>query len=326
MRLCLPPFFTSLGLLAAVLVGEPKARAYSFLQRHREAPPHPTVITTDYEGKTVAVVGAAGEFAEVLVDGRLIKLRGTPHYTPTRAAGYAPGFIRIESQSANSLTTYQGYSNGTGVTQPGEIISKRGDYEARLVSDTALEDCYIVVLFYHLDDHNDPVPGSALAAFRSLGALAAGRERPVKINSAYVGAPGQNYYFIPMFFTRGREIRSTQTPILDQFFRQMEMVAHMTLLADYCRKFPSANHAAVPYLRVPLTLPEGVAPASLPTDLKARFTITEFGEVDQVVFTPPLPEPVARWVTRELDGWLFAPRLHLGAPSTAVVNLPLSFQ
>ena len=175
------------------------------------------------------------------------------------------------------------------------------------------------MVFFRLDADNQPDTHSIALAFGEIGDVPAGRETPVKINCVYAVPDGGAYYLFPLIFSKGVEIRTDQSDFAARFFRQQEMVAHADLLARYREKFPSADHPAVPYLRFPPLLPDGIDPRSLPA-IEARFAVMETGEVDSLEFTQVLDPSVDQAIRRAVNGWLFLPRLKKGMPVRTMVE------
>jgi hypothetical protein len=309
--------------LLTVILGlsiQAKAVAATWLQDGREPPLHPTVIVTEYKGKTYTVSSVHGEFPEIYIDGHAKQLYGKQKYQPLRAVGFAPGFVRFKGQSASSQTktlTWHLSESGSFARNenlPGGTYSATGIYHCTLIASEPHKDVFIAVIFFRTDLSGAPDLSSSAIAFREVGALPAGTEEDVTINCSYVAPPGQHYYFFTLVFTKGQEIRTDQSEIVASFFRRQEMASHRSVLEKYFLQFGGSNRPAVPYLRVPPQLPSGVNPSTLPSSIKVRFMVTEGGEVDSLSLDPALDPQVSRELSRALDGWLFLPCLKLGYP------------
>jgi hypothetical protein len=322
------------SLVAAIFAigAQPGALASSWLQNTREPPLHPTVIVTEFKGKSYTVTHAKGEFPEINVEGKTKRLYGKQSYQPLRAVGFAPGFVRFKSQNATSTTTYYTERvNGTGgmnknaVFQTGQFTAK-GDYHCTLIASEPHSETYIAVIFYRMDLSGAPDLGSAAIAFREVGDLPAGAEKDVAISCAYVAPPGNRYYLFPLVFTKGREIRTDQSERVAAFFRSQEMETHRSIVDKYEQQFVTADKPPVPYLRVPPVLPNGVKANAIPGTIKASFTVTEDGEVDGITLDQALDPQVSHEVRRALNGWLFLPCLKKGYPVRVPVETSLSFE
>jgi hypothetical protein len=308
-----------------------KAIAASWLQDGREPPLHPTVIITEYKGKSYTVSNVHGEYPGIYIDGHAKRLYGKQKYQPLRAVGFAPGFVRFKSQSASSqtktLTWHLAESGALAVNEnlPGGTYSATGIYHCTLIASEAHTDTFIAVIFFRTDLSGAPDLSSSAIAFREVGPLPAGTEEDVTINCSYVAPPGQHYYFFTLVFAKGQEIRTDQSEFVASFFRRQEMASHRSVLEKYFLQFGGSNRPAVPYLRVPPQLPSGVNPSTLPSSIKVRFMVTEGGEVDSLSLDPALDPQVSRELCRSLDGWLFLPCLKLGYPVRTPVETSLSF-
>jgi hypothetical protein len=320
----------ALVALLSTLVAPTRVFSTEWLQDGREPPLHPSLITTDYKGKSYPVTGVSGELPEIEADGKPRRLHLNQSYQTQRAMGYVSGYIHFKAQNASSETrkmVYQFVGSGanSSATIPGGTISASGNYECTLVSSESHADCYIAVVFFRKNSDGGPDMRSDAIAFRQIGGLVAGQETHLKINCAYIAPPGTRYYFFPLIFSKGLEIRSDQSEIAARFFRRQEMISHDALLAEYRQKFQAADRPALAYLRVAPQLPVGIDPHNLPATIDAKFVVTETGEVDSLEIGGTLDPQVARAIRRALNGWLFLPRLKKGIPVRSMIELPLSF-
>ncbi len=314
------------SLAVVALFATKSAHSAQWLEDDREPPLYPSIITTQYEGKTYPVTAVSGEIPEIQVDGKLRHLYSTPSYRTPRAMGYAPGFVQFKAQSANTLTKTLTFTIMGSGKIPGGTVSESGEYECTLVASEAHSDCYIAVVFFRNDASGNPDASTTAMAFRQIGELAAGHETKVTINSGYAAPPDAHFYFFPLIYSRGLEIRTNMSEAAAHYFRPEEMAAHRTLLAGYRQQYPAADRAAFPYLHFQPELPMGVDPRSLPATVIVNFAVTETGEVDSVVIDQILDVQVDREIRRAINGWLFLPRLKKGYPVRSMVQVPLSFR
>ncbi|HEY5228368.1 MAG TPA: energy transducer TonB, partial [Opitutaceae bacterium] len=162
-------------------------------------------------------------------------------------------------------------------------------------------------------------------AFGQIGTLSAGHEAPVKINCAYVASRSGRYFCFPLLFSKGIEIRTSQSDSAALFFHARDVRGHDALMARYLQENPNSDKPAMAYLRFPPLLPVGQDPRALPQGIEARFDVTGSGRVESVNLTPQLDPQVSASIERALDGWLFLPRLKKGVPTRTTIRLPLSF-
>jgi hypothetical protein len=319
-----------LAALSAALCMPTGAFADPWLQDHRQAPLHPTIITADYKDKSYPVIAASAEVPEIEVEGKLRKLYSDQSYQTPRAVGFAPGFVTFKAQKASSnMTTMSTRLTGPGMAGSGLVpsgtTSEKGEYECTLVSSGAHAGCYLAVVFFRVDDGGSPLAGSTAIAFREIGDLAAGKETKVTIDGSYFAPPGVKAAYFPMVFSKGLEIRTDQSENAAVYFRRGEMAVHGALLAHYRQQNPASDKPASAYLRFRPELPPGVDPRSLPPTITAKFAVTESGEVDAVEIDQVLDVKVDQEIRRALGGWLFMPRLRKGYPVRTMITVPLSF-
>jgi hypothetical protein len=316
--------------LIVALIGVPAAtiRASDTSLSAYPPPLHPTVIMVDYKGKSYPVVAVKAEVPEIEVDGKRIKLHLNQKYQPVLGGGYGNGLIEFKKQNSTSQITTSAYrfsgSAGSSLI-PGGVVSTSGEYRCTLSSSLALPGCYIAVTFFREDSQGKPDPRTIELAFGEIGDLPPGRDTPVKLDCAYVMGGVGRYYVLPILFSRGIEIRSNESENLAAFFRVQDTEAHRLIIAAYRQKYPHADHVAVPYLRFPPVLPDGVDARSLPANIDAKFAVVETGEVDSLEITPAIDPRVDAAIRRAICGWLFLPRLKQGIPERTQVNVPMSF-
>jgi hypothetical protein len=314
------------------LFGAPKA-AYSdqWLQDGREPPLYPSIITTVYQGKTYPIIGASAEFAEIMVEGKEVRLHSDQRFQTPRAVGFAPGHVRVEGQDAESITrtnstrwlmTADGVTNPT---YPSSLPAKSGTYQCTLVASEPHVNCFLAVIFYCNDESGVPDPASTTVAFRQVGSLFPGRPIQVTINESYKAAAGKKFFFFPLVYSLGREIRSDYCETSARFFRLSEMASHQAILAQYRQQNPSADKPASAYLRFQPEFPDGFDMHVLPAVVTAKFAVTETGEVDSVELDQVLGDEAGHAIRRALEGWLFLPRLKGGYPVRTMITVPLSF-
>jgi hypothetical protein len=319
--------------MAALGIAGAPATAYAdqWLQDGREPPLYPSIITTVYQGKTLPIMGVSAEFPEVMAEGKLVRLYSDQSFQTPRARGFAPGRVQVGAQDAESsirTSYYRWRMSGDGVTDPtyaNALPSKSGTYRCTLVAAEPHADCFIAVVFYCNDANDVPDPASTRIAFKKVGDLLPGHPAQVTINEGYKGTLGRKFYYFPLVYSKGLEIRSDCSEVSARFFRRSEMIAHEAILDQYRQQYPSTDRPASAYLRFQPEFPDSFDMHALPGVVVAKFAVTETGEVDSVEFDVKLDKEADHAIRRALEGWLFLPRLKNGYPVRTMIQVPLSF-
>jgi hypothetical protein len=302
-----------------------------WLQDSRIAPLHPTVIAAEWNGKTYPVTGVDGDEAEILVDGKVVRLHSRQKYLMLRAASYLAGNVRFLHQDAfnhgvTEVWHIQSAIEGDRVEVPGGYLSLNEHYSASLVPSRSFPHAFLAVVFFQMDPTGLPDPESEVIAFHELGDLVADKKVDAKIDCAAILPKGEaRHHYFTLVFSEGREIGSEQSRIAAPYFRYFEMKAHAQVLAPYRQQFATASRPAVAYLRISPELPDGTDVKQLPKDIHLKFSVVETGEVDAVEYAEPLPAAVQESLRTAVTGWLFLPRLRDGIPVRSQITLPLSF-
>jgi hypothetical protein len=315
-----------------MVAGAPSA-AYSaqWLQDGREPPLYPSIITTVFHGKAYPIIEVTGELPQIMVDGKLTRVHSDQGFQTPRAVGFAAGHVQVGAQDAEALTrtsSSRWIMSADGVTDPtypNSVPAKSGTYRCTLVATEPHTDCFIAVVFYCNDADDVPDPASTTVAFKKVGDLLPGHPTRVTINESYKDTLGKKFYFFPLVYSKGLEIRSDYCETSARFFRRSEMAAHEAILAQYRQKYPSSDRPASAYLRFQPEFPEGLDMHTLPAVVNATFAVTETGEVDSVEFDQVLGNEADHAIRRALEGWLFLPRLKEGYPVRTRIEVPLSF-
>ena len=288
--------------------------------------PHPTALLGYYKGRPYPVVGVDGNIAVVESDGRRVRVPAASGFQTARANRFLPGSLEVREQAESSSKVSRVWKFTNGGQADGGVLSAGSEYRATVVASRDYPECYVALLFYGVGylrgETDDP---QMAVAFTPLGDLRAGVETKVKAGFAYVDFGGRPMYYLPIFFSRGHEIRSNMADTLGLLFRRVEMLRHGRALALYRSKNPSATLAASPYLQFPPILPEHADLSGVPATARVDFAVTEDGTVEDVTPAVVLPPAVADAVQRALGGWLFMPKLVNGIPRRCMVALDLDF-
>ncbi len=292
-------------------------------------PLHPTIIYGTFKGRTLPIVGVAGQTPQVEVDGALKRL-GTGRkvrFEPRRGSDYAPGEVSLRNLRASSSRTnlVLMFSNGGQVS--GGTLNARSDFSATVVPTQDYTDCYVAIVFFdqaYLD--GDTPVHNASVQFARIPDLKAGVENEVTLNFNYIDNTGGRLGFFPLFFTRGLEIRSDQCLVVAQFFRRMEDRLHDALVAAYLEKNAGKSARPEAYLRIPPLFLGADDLDRAPAEAEVSFMVSEEGRVENLQFDTPLPGGVRDVLHRTLGAWLFFPRLSEGRPARTMVRMPLSLK
>jgi hypothetical protein len=148
----------------------------------------------------------------------------------------------------------------------------------------------------------------------------------VKADFGYLDFGSRPYSFIPLFFTRGREIRTNYADNAAMLFRHVEMLRHQKMLAAYLRKHPRDTAAPVAYLRFAPVFTPGFDQATLPGRIRVGYTVASDGTVEGIEFAPAVPAEAVAAIQRALAGWLYLPRLLNGEPVSTAMATDFLFQ
>ena len=299
-------------------------------------PLHPTVIMgSGKKGPACQVVGVDGNYAVADNHGTPLRLPSSATYEPVRAGAFLPGSLEIRGQEASSSQLRRTYrfigGGGAEVSGGGEVdggvLSEGSRYEATVVASQAYPACYLVLVFFDpgfLDGSSDSPSG--MVAFQRVGDLPAGVETKIKAYFGYLDEKHRNMAYIPLYFSHGAEIRTSQAENSARFFRHMEMLRHRRLVDLYFQRNPRATLPAKPYLRFPPIFPPGVGRASVPDKLEVDFTVSSDGTVEEVTVPSAVPAEVLAGIQRTVQGWLFFPKLENGQPVESATSLVLDFK
>ena len=327
-----PSSAAAAALLAAALLRAPAtawadAPAIDVLIVEGPAPAaHPTAILGYLKDKPYPVVAVDGDQAMIEKDGKRLRVPREAGYQAARAKGFLPGSIEVGAQdaTANQVTRVYRFSNGAEVG--GGVVSEGTAYRAKVVASRDYKECYVAIVFFdvgYLKGDTDN-PGMAVA-FSEIGDLRAGVETKVKADFGYLDFARHPMYSIPLFFSRGREIRTNFEDNSARLFRRIELLRHEKLLELYRQKNPAATLKAAPYLQFAPILPERANLSGVPAMLRVDFVVTADGTVEDVAPAAAVPDDVAGAIERTLEGWLFMPKLVNGVPRRESESLNLDF-
>jgi hypothetical protein len=288
--------------------------------------PHPTAILGAYKDQFYPVVDADKNIAVIERDGKRVRMTARSGFQATRVDRFLPGSLEVRGQSESSSQVSMVYRFSNGAEVGGGIASQGSEYKATVVASRDYPECYVAILFYGVGYLNGETDDPQMAvAFSRIGDLRAGAETKIDTSFAYVDTSTSAKYYLPLFFSRGREIRTNMADTLGMLFRRVEMLRHERILGRYRQKNPAATLGASPYLRFPPILPEHADLSGVPAVLRVDFAVTEDGTVEDVTPAAAVPPAVANAIQRTVGGWLFMPKLVNGIPRRTMVALNLDF-
>ena len=288
--------------------------------------PHPTAILGYVKDKAYPVVAVEGDVAMIEKDGKRVRAPGGAGYQAARAKGFLPGSIEVGAQDAtsNQVTSVIRFSNGAEVG--GGVITEGTVYKARVVASRDYSECYVAILFFNVGYIKGDTDNPDMAvAFSEIGDLKAGVATKVKAGFGYLDFTKHPMYFIPLIFSRGREIRTNFAETSARLFRKVELLRHDKILEHYRQRNPAATLKAVPYLQFAPILPEHADLSGVPALLRVDFVVTADGTVEDVTPAATVPGDVASAIDRTLEGWLFMPKLVDGVPRRENESINLDF-
>jgi hypothetical protein len=287
---------------------------------------HPTAIMGSYKDHPHMVDGAMGSDAVIDNQGTPVRLPSSATYDPVRSKAFLPGSIEVRRESAVSnqvrnVVVFSGWGEFDG-----GINHEGSKYEATIVASQAYPACYVVLLFfdqeYLLERTENP---SAMLAFQKIGDVKAGVETKVSADFGYIDPQHRTMCYLPLYFSRGAEIRTNLADDAARLFRRVEMLRHKRVLEAYLTKNPRGTLPAVPYLRFPPVFPPGIDRAGIPKKLRLDYTVATDGTVEDVLLSETVPTDVLVGVQRALQGWLYFPKLQNGQPVSSAVSIELDF-
>jgi hypothetical protein len=255
--------------------------------------------------------------------GTLVHVLSSARYEGVRVSAFLPGSIEIKTESASSF----GLRNRSSRLDAPVDVPWDSTYKANVVASQDYTGCYLVLLFYDLGFIDGRVDNPALSfAFQKIGNLKAGIETKITAAFHYVDPLQKRVVYIPMFFSRGAEIRTEFADVLGQLFRRVEMLRHQKVIESYIQMNRHATLHAQSYLRFPPVFPTGVDPAELPIGLNVEFTVNADGTVEDIELSKVVRTEVLIGIQRAIGGWLFVPELRDGQPKVSRVSMQLAFE
>lgn len=311
-------------LVAGALVPAHARSGFRFEKGVR--PLHPTVIYAEYKGKQLPIVGVRSDNPQVSVEGKRVTLATNERsrYTPQRGSEFAPGSIQLRNMRAGGSKTRLVLMYAGAGEVDGGVIQANSDFSATLTPSRDYKDCYVALVFFdqgYLDGSTE-VPAASVR-FKKIKDLTGGRENKISLTFDYLNFGDRLTGFFPLFFSEGREIRSSEAELIAQFFYKMEQTLHDAIVRGYLAKNAGKSAALQPYLRIaPLFIDEAVE-AAAPGKIDVSFIVAEDGRVESLELQEPLDPAVAAVLRPTMHAWRFLPRLKEGYATRSMVRTTL---
>jgi len=158
---------------------------------------------------------------------------------------------------------------------------------------------------------------------RELPELPAEKTVQFKISVHALPRTTNPMYFVQIFDETGREVRTNDVSYAWQYYAARERARLAEAITKYQAKYPTADHAAVPFFMVGPVFRPGVV---LPTgEITVTLSVGADGTVTDVDAGMIGNDSTRNSVVEALGGWLFLPKLTAGQPDFTTVSVPLKF-
>ncbi len=293
-------------------------------------PPHPTVLSAEYQGQAYPVLAAEKDRPVVRVAGANKVLGATAPLQTARAARYHPVRVRVDTRLLER--TRYGLADLSGRQVPAQDIKVSVD----LTAEADVADAYLLVICEDRipagDRKSTPVPPTL--RLQAVGELKAGETTRVafviqRVSPQYSGVRTQGpagdsaaIVLYPHVFSEGIELRTNLSDDAASFHHGREVEALKVASAAWLRENAHGDRGLQPFLQIPplLSSKDGV-----PASVLATLSIGADGLVSEVVLDPALPPDPRAAIESALGGWLFLPAVKAGKPVATRIRVPLKF-
>lgn len=311
-----------LGLLAGSLslLGQPERTQSS-------TPPRGTVLMTKHEGKLWQLVDVKGRRGVVRLGGKDLTLPKEQSYLPVRNDDLAPGFIELVDESNTSHYIQRTIDPASGASHSTTYITGN-QFEAYLLSKTQIEDCCIALLYINKAflEGRDPELHCSIVLNR-VGNLEPGKKKLIRLTMTDLQANALNSYYSILFLSKGREVKSSMSPITDRHMSLIEARQHVLSVERYIELNRDQDKPVAVYSQERVCLPKLPKDTSIPDTVEACFTVDSEGKVGAVeIPEASLPKEVYLALYASVSSWRFFPKLERGRAVPCAVRLPISLK
>jgi hypothetical protein len=289
------------------------------------APPHPTMLFAEFQGKPQPVIAVEKEEPVILVDGRRKRLRGNvalsterlPHYSGLKAELSSVKIEILQLVAAASDQEAESVKGNAGATMGGYV-----ELTATINAAQDLSDCF-VVLFGCEDDflQGDTDRPNAQIRVRQIADLKAGEPARIKFATSPFLPKGKLSVFV-LLFSGENEVAINTSPVAASYFHSRERVIHTAVVKKWLAENRQGSRAAQPLLQIPPLLG---SINGLPKEAIATLTVRADGSVLAVTLDHAFPNAAEKILNDTLSAWLFLPQIENGSPVSTRVKLPLKF-
>ena len=290
---------------------------------------YPTVVICTRGGSDFPVHSVEGD-KPVIREGSRDRTIGEPTVRIERNNSFQEGYITILEQkgwgSYNRVTSKGVSSLPTSEDQ--KVF--RSFVNLKFVADVDYEDLYVVFVSYPADLKDRPcdLQEYQFISFDRIGDVKKGEIYEEELQAAFI--PNRwsgtvEFVTMPLFFSKGLEVRSSASGSVGAYFRSLEECWHQELITSYLNnnKNQSLKHQSV-ITYVPLL--SGPQLEEVRGErIIVRFQIEPDGTVEKVVLEQEVSVGVKSAIVEGVRGWLFLPKLAEGVAQSSVTRVPLSY-
>jgi hypothetical protein len=278
------------------------------------AAPHPTVLRVKHKDDRPVVVRVHGDDPYVMIDGKETLIRSTPVYFLENADGYASNFVETRGAMGGKFNMkvigdhYADRASGlvSGTVELNVPMKARKTIKGGFITVAMISNFFLGEIIVH-----------------ELPELPAGQEVKVKVEVRALPRESDAVYFAQVFDETGREVPTSDMDLAWQYYAQRDRLRLAKGVEMYRKKFPNADHAAVPtFTPSPLFKPDAVLPTG---EVIVLLSILEDGTVSNVDAGMIADDSARQSVIDALGGWLFLPKLKAGQPVATFMKVPLQF-
>lgn len=294
--------------------------ACCFATSLRASPPHPSVLTVKYGDNMLPVVRVTSAGPYVMVDGKEKLVRSSPVYLVQEAGGFSDNFVQsprggLGGRVKTEILGDHGYD-------PSRLYMGGLTFSVPLTAEKTIKGGFAVIVFYTEEAFTDhPVPAEVFV--HELPELPAGTPVRVKFNAAVRPHTLEPKFFVQIFESGGREVRTSDAEHAWSYYAQRDRARFARALEKYLEQNKGADHDAVP---VSTPKPVFKSTAVLPKgEVVITLTIEPEGTVSSVNAGNVADDSARNSLIEAMSGWLFLPKLKAGQPVSTFMQVPLQF-
>jgi len=169
-------------LLFLGVVGACLLNSNLFAQLNINQPPQetPVLAKARYNGKYYPICDASGLIPKVKVEGKTVEADSSPRIRVTPGKDFGKGIVKFEEAKLTHWSEQQTF----GGTSAGDALPLSLSFSGKLTSDTNLEDCSLIIIFYRPSTIEKPGVAAPfyLAGIKEIGTLKAGKTKRVTVD------------------------------------------------------------------------------------------------------------------------------------------------